>query len=356
MAATSVQTVMPESEISAANAEEHTIQTTVAAAGTSKTQIGRVVGVLAGVLAVVTLGASPMLLATGKHLRKDATEPRMLHSRAHGSLPHEDCSQIGCCAQPGHQCYKKDDHWAGCRASCTPGKTWEGDDWKHRTPWSCELIDPDNCGRGKLPPAQTHENCWQRDGRCAERGHQCYKKNDHWAACRASCTPGIWKDDHWKYRTPWSCEPVGSRFPERTHLAVNNNGLMEGLCLAESGRGEPVRFVQCARRHMAWNTRGDFGNFDLWFSSGQARDYGAAIRPAHCPQSVAEGSTANAEDRGMCKNGWGLKRNGRETDFKIELTKDGSAYGLCLTSAEMREGDHAIWMPCAHHGLSFRAW
>merc|ERR1719285_637967 len=108
MVATSVQTVMPESEtllpLSAANAEEHTIQTAVAAAGTSKTQIGRVVGVLAGVLAVVALGAAPMLLTTGTHLRRVATEPPMLHeiadatmqkysAGAYGSLPGHDCSQ-----------------------------------------------------------------------------------------------------------------------------------------------------------------------------------------------------------------------------------------------------------------------
>jgi len=321
------------------------------------------------VLAVVTLGAAPMLLATGTHLRRVATEPPMLHeivdatmqkysARDYGSLSHEDCSQIRYCAEPGHRCYKKNDRWAGCRASCTPG-IWEDDHWNYRTPWSCELIqDPDNGHRGMRPPALRHENCWQRDGRCAERGHGCYKKNSHWAGCRASCTPGIYEEDRPPHNTPWSCEFVGSgnSEPQEKHLAVNNNGLMEeGLCLAESGSGEPVKFVQCARRHMAWITsKGDFGNFDLWFTSGQARDYGNAIRPAHCPQSVSQGSTANAEELSMCENGWGLQRNGPETDFQIELTKDGRAYGLCLTSAEMREGDHAIWMPCGEQSLSFR--
>jgi len=364
MAATSVQTVMPEREtllhISAANAEEHTIQTAVAAAETSKTQTGRgisLVGVLAGVLAVVALGAAPMLLATGAHLRKAATEPlmlqeiedAMLQKYSMGSSPHEDCSGMGYCAEPGHRCYRKNHHWAGCRESCTPG-IYEHDRWPHNTPWSCELIqDPDGGKRGMGRGALPHENCWQKDGRCVEPGHQCYKKNRHWAGCRASCTPGIYENDAPPHNTPWSCELIGSghsdqRLPEK-QIAVKS-GSMSGLCLTLMG--EAVTFMPCGRTATPWITRDGNGDFDLWQKYGIAS--GTSIRPASCPQSVAVGTAATAETE--CRNGWGLQWLGSA----IELTKYGTGQFLCLSPDPDRSsnvGSRAVWLRCNKYSLTF---
>jgi len=52
----------------------------------------------------------------------------------------ENCTSTKCCKDPSLRCFEKDRHWAGCRASCSPG-TWEGDPPQHRTHWSCLLPD-----------------------------------------------------------------------------------------------------------------------------------------------------------------------------------------------------------------------
>jgi len=52
------------------------------------------------------------------------------------SSDQDDCRASRCCATPGKQCYEKNEYWASCRDSCTPG-TNPRDPVEHRTPWSC---------------------------------------------------------------------------------------------------------------------------------------------------------------------------------------------------------------------------
>merc|ERR1719410_2713118 len=56
------------------------------------------------------------------------------------STSSEDCSHTACCRDPGFKCYKKDDYFAGCRKTCTPG-IHTHDPVEFRTPWTCELVD-----------------------------------------------------------------------------------------------------------------------------------------------------------------------------------------------------------------------
>lgn len=250
------------------------------------------------------------------------------------SLPHENCFQTRRCAKWGHQCYKKDKDWAGCRASCTPG-IYELDQPPHRTPWSCELIS-----HRSLP----HENCLQTSGLCAEPGHRCFRKNEHWAGCRARCTPGIYEHDEPPHRTPWSCEPIN--LPEK-RIAVKSDP-MKGLCLSWVGEsGAPVTYEPCGRAQ-PWITRTSHGDFDLW------QEYGS-IRPARCPQGATAFSIANGEFG--CKNGWGLRWRRFQSGSQIELMKDGKGYGLCLgranSSPGSQVGSKAVWAPCARYGESF---
>jgi len=96
------------------------------------------------------------------------------------SLNNEDCSHTGCCVEAGHRCYKKDEHFAGCRSSCTPGYHVH-DPWEYRTPWSCEPVN-------KLHPdcaADDHHDCMHL-GCCKTPGHKCYMKTQWNAFCRAS--------------------------------------------------------------------------------------------------------------------------------------------------------------------------
>jgi len=96
---------------------------------------------------------------------------------------HEDCSHTGCCNDPGMKCYKKNNFWAGCRPSCTPGMH-ALDAPEHRTPWSCELI------------GGSHRDCAADDGDCIHLGccknthHKCFMKDPGEAFCRTSRPSG----------------------------------------------------------------------------------------------------------------------------------------------------------------------
>jgi len=107
----------------------------------------------------------------------------------------EDCSHSGMCVERGRRCFRKNEFWAGCKESCTPGVHMD-DPPDHRTPWSCQLVS-----------STPQEDCSQT-GLCMVPGHRCYKKDDHWAGCKESCAPGPQPDDHPDHRTPWSCELI----------------------------------------------------------------------------------------------------------------------------------------------------
>jgi len=261
-----------------------------------------VVGVLAGVLAVATIGAAPMLLATGTHLRNAANEPHPLEEIVDAAM----------------QKYSQD------------------------IPMS------------SLP----HEDC-THTRRCAHRGHQCYKKNNHWAGCRESCTPGLHALDPLEWRTPWSCEILpgdpdqGKRlmgnFPEM-QIAVKF-GNMKGLCLTLTGSGDgaPVKYMPCGPTATKWTIRTGDGDFDLWVQAGNS--YGLSIRPSHCGNAF--GSTAvvlgpfAAHQRNCAQ--FGLDWNNEW----LELTKGGDGQGLCLTTASGEAGSEAIWKPCDGNSLQF---
>jgi endoglucanase len=55
------------------------------------------------------------------------------------STASDDCSETGCCNDLGSKCYRKNEYWASCRVSCTPGED-PNDPPEHRTPWSCEVL------------------------------------------------------------------------------------------------------------------------------------------------------------------------------------------------------------------------
>lgn len=43
---------------------------------------------------------------------------------------------------------------------------------------------------------------------CTDLSLQCYQKNEFWAGCRATCTPGIDPQDPPQYQVPWTCTPL----------------------------------------------------------------------------------------------------------------------------------------------------
>lgn len=43
---------------------------------------------------------------------------------------------------------------------------------------------------------------------CKAAGSICFRKNSYWAACMATCVPGVHKDEPEQYQDPWSCEKL----------------------------------------------------------------------------------------------------------------------------------------------------
>eukprot|EP00931_Biecheleriopsis_adriatica_P055514 TRINITY_DN32848_c0_g1_i1.p1 TRINITY_DN32848_c0_g1~~TRINITY_DN32848_c0_g1_i1.p1 ORF type:complete len:273 (-),score=55.44 TRINITY_DN32848_c0_g1_i1:21-839(-) len=57
------------------------------------------------------------------------------------STPGEGCLSTGCCKGAGLRCFKKNDDWADCMASCQPGELNPNDPPLYRTPWTCEVVE-----------------------------------------------------------------------------------------------------------------------------------------------------------------------------------------------------------------------
>lgn len=58
----------------------------------------------------------------------------------------EDCRKIGCCADAGLKCFRKDKGWATCKADC------QSRDENNET-WTCEVVTP--------PEPRTAETCFE---------------------------------------------------------------------------------------------------------------------------------------------------------------------------------------------------
>lgn len=54
-----------------------------------------------------------------------------------------------------------------------------------------------------------YDDCSKKGGRCCNGDLRCFRKNEHWAACRWKCEAGsTFHHDPADHRTPWSCEEV----------------------------------------------------------------------------------------------------------------------------------------------------
>jgi len=69
--------------------------------------------------------------------------------------------------------------------------------------------------RGESPPpppcemcATSGQNC-KASGCCLDPGMQCFEKDEHFAACRESCAPGIDAQDPPAFQTSWTCKALG---------------------------------------------------------------------------------------------------------------------------------------------------
>jgi len=107
----------------------------------------------------------------------------------------EDCSQFGCCATDGHQCFEKSKGVASCKKTCDPAVYGTQG-------WTCAMIGPRNTHTygtgyyaGMVELAPSVKKCSQIGKSCADTkccawtGYDCYEKNATWASCLTQCIP-----------------------------------------------------------------------------------------------------------------------------------------------------------------------
>lgn len=121
----------------------------------------------------------------------------------------KDCMASKCCQGAGQQCYMKNDNEAGCKLACNP---------EYEKDWSCKPLGLRTApapppAHGKLAPwvlgqcSKPNEGCM--DSRCClGMDMQCYAKNEYWAICKQTCTPGKNKFDN---NDEWNCTELGPR-------------------------------------------------------------------------------------------------------------------------------------------------
>jgi hypothetical protein len=120
------------------------------------------------------------------------------------SMDGESCGRTACCYDPSKTCYAKNESWAECLDSCTAGKPHDSDASGSQDAWTCTKPS-DMC-------SEDGKDC--RETRCCKsRNSKCFVKNDGWAACRPSCTPGVHQSDPVEYQTPWNCTSLARTSP-----------------------------------------------------------------------------------------------------------------------------------------------
>jgi len=139
----------------------------------------------------------------------------------------ENCKDTKCCKDAGFTCFEKNEHYSNCNKTCTPGVN-EADPAEHRTPWSCKY-------GGEKPASACSsytDNC-KETKRCQDPEATCFEKNEHYASCNKTCTPGINHQDPEEHRTPWTCKILGKPAPAACSKASEN--CMDTKCCKDAG-------------------------------------------------------------------------------------------------------------------------
>jgi len=128
----------------------------------------------------------------------------------------ESCLVSRCCASPGTRCFRVNQWWAACNATCSASQGG-------RDRWDCAELRP--AGAPEEPPreepeapaapagarcAGSGEQCLEA-GCCSDPGLRCFRMNAYWASCNDTCSQrrawteswGVWVDTH---DPEWDCE------------------------------------------------------------------------------------------------------------------------------------------------------
>lgn len=118
----------------------------------------------------------------------------------------ENCNVTRCCNDPDLTCYEKNVEYANCDTSCKKG-VHDTDVGKWKTPWSCKILDRDDCSAAR-------DNC-NVTKCCKDDKLTCYEKNKEYAECMRTCRPGIHMSDAKRWRTSWSCNVLKAGLPDK---------------------------------------------------------------------------------------------------------------------------------------------
>mmetsp|Transcript_37378 Transcript_37378/g.106051 ORF Transcript_37378/g.106051 Transcript_37378/m.106051 type:complete len:646 (+) Transcript_37378:40-1977(+) len=150
------------------------------------------------------------------------------------------CLKSSCCKDAGMQCYGKDDYWAQCMVSCTPGPNVQ--DQVNPTPWACKALGNRTAGEPQRCSGDG-EDC-SKTRCCKTGGTQCFAKNKFWAACKPQCTPG--PDMTEASPEPWNCSAHGPRNPGAAPWVASMCAVGGEDCSAKGCCAEPGN--QCYRQ------------------------------------------------------------------------------------------------------------
>mmetsp|Transcript_96910 Transcript_96910/g.202490 ORF Transcript_96910/g.202490 Transcript_96910/m.202490 type:complete len:799 (+) Transcript_96910:168-2564(+) len=177
-----------------------------------------------------------------------------------------DCRDTQCCANPGSQCFVRDDFWAQCKQDCAPGLD-PSQPWSDLE-WSCGTLGsrtpPSEPPRKEPVRASWIDNyCSASDENCAvskcckDSGYQCYGKASGEAKCKIDCQKGPDLFDN--NSIPFTCEEKGPRMfgsarvpPHRnvsdwvaTTCGEDNGGCLTSQCCRSQG-------YQCFKKSDYW--------------------------------------------------------------------------------------------------------
>merc|ERR1711920_825738 len=158
----------------------------------------------------------------------------------------QDCSQSKCCASEGKQCFRKSEFWATCNATCNPKYVWENNGWveKDEDIWDCTLVSEES----ESVCAADGQNCSSSQC-CSNAGSHCFKKNDHWSSCNATCNQHyMWENNGWADKGDekvWDCEILSEEGDD--DCAVDGQDCSKSKCCVSDGK-------KCFQKDEHWST------------------------------------------------------------------------------------------------------
>jgi len=227
----------------------------------------------------------------------------------------EDCSFTGCCQSTGNKCFRKNEHWSACNATCLPKRVWKDGGWQDATEktWDCEVLLPHHVA--KVPkckdPKKDGDDC-SDSGCCEKKGSICYKKDEHHSSCNASCTPyAKWDNGKWTTTTDlvWDCTVVKPKTLEESAKEHKCRDPTEsGLDCTYTGCCKDTG-ATCFRKNKHWSSCNATCRTNMkWVDGGWAAQkeqvwdcavvYPPAVPKVECENGVKDGE--NCLNTGCC--------------------------------------------------------